>query len=348
MVYDWDYYYLQKYKEKQKRNDTPNPKTPKKGSMKKITAVAIAALGLFLFGITYSTCHQKEPIRKPNITEQVSNHDIKRQALKAEKSRTIEDLCNYHGIEEELERNVGMLTNLYKPTIEKIFTQATKYEDYFEEAARITGLDKEFIKAYISTESGHTHFSKNALSPSGAVGPAQIMEETAKFLNLKIIKNKKGKILYDERRDPEKSIIASAHFIKEWIDVHKGDLILGLAAYNSGPTRVESLIKKKRTDKFKQLFRAGETRQYIIKVLSRMEALKYSNKYGLNIDKEPLYSSLRTNAKTHVLKTGETVYSLTRTYPYTTLDAIKKANPAILNFNDVPSGMKLYIPVVRK
>lgn len=267
-------------------------------------------------------------------------------AKEKEKPKSLEDWIKYHGVDKEIDRNVRSLTKkaVNKVTMEEILTEATKYEDYFKKASELTGLDKHLIKAYIMAESGHKWFAINSRSTTGAVGPAQMFPAAARESGLKIIKTKRGEILYDERRDPEKAIIGSAKYLKK--NIFNGDIILGLARYNAGPGIVKYRIREKKTKVFTKLFRRGETREYIVRVLSRMKIAKDPEKYGLKVGKKPLYSDIRKDAEMHTIKEGETLYRLAKKYN-TTLDLIKKSNPALINLHRVPVGIDVYMPVVK-
>jgi membrane-bound lytic murein transglycosylase D len=77
----------------------------------------------------------------------------------------------------------------------------------------------------------------NAYSAAGAVGPWQLMPETARNMGLKIGRN------YDERRDYYKSTQAACKYLKSLYKLY-GDWLLVVAAYNSGPGGVNSAIRR--------------------------------------------------------------------------------------------------------
>jgi hypothetical protein len=255
-------------------------------------------------------------------------------------------LCSYHEIDEKIEKNIVDLTTIpgLKITLESILSEATKYDNYFEEAARLTGLDKNLIKSYIIVESGYTNFSPKAESHKGAIGPAQMLEQAARGGGLKIIKNKNGEILYDERRDIEKAITGSAKFIKLFVE--QNDIILGLASYNAGPNAVQGRIQRKKTNVLAKLFSKWETEYYTINVLSRMYILKNPEGYSLNIENRPSHSEMRKNAKIHTMKKGETINTLLMKYD-TSKYLIEKSNPAIVDLNKIPTGINVYVPEIK-
>lgn len=314
----------------------------KRSILKKI---AIAALPLAFAGMILTSHSKIKPLY---------NHLFVKEYKCPEEERHIEKFkidhlrvqCNYHEIGKKIDSNITDLTTVpaLKVTLESILSEATRYDDYFEKAALITGLDKNLIKSYIMVESGYTNFSPNAKSHKKAIGPAQMLEQAARGGGLKIIKDKTGKILYDERRDIEKAIIGSAKFIEPYVKQY--DPILGLASYNAGPNAVERRIQKKKTNVVTKLFPKWETEYYIINVISRIHILKSPENYQLKIEKKPLHSEMRKNAKIHTMKKGETVNTLLMKYD-TSKYLIEKSNPAIININRIPTGIDVYVPEIK-
>lgn len=331
---------------------------PKKRSALKKIAIAtlpLALTGMLLFSPIKTTLNTTQAFQnvKQKITSVYKNFFIKEYKC-PEEERFIGKLkidplrvqCNYHEIDGKIEKNIADITTIpeLKIMLESILSEATKYDDYFEEAARLTGLDKNLIKSYIIVESGYTNFSPRAESHKGAIGPAQMLEQAARGGGLKIIKDKNGEILYDERRDIEKAIIGSAKFIKPYVE--QNDIILGLASYNAGPNAVQGRIQRKKTDVFTKLFPKWETEYYTINVLSRVYVLKNIEIYPLNINKKSLHSEIRKNAKIHTLKKGETIHSLLMKYD-TSRYLIEKSNPSIIDFEKIPAGIDVYVPEIK-
>jgi len=109
---------------------------------------------------------------------------------------------------------------------------------------------------------------------------------------------------------------------------------------------VQERIEKKKTDVFAKLFHQWETEYYAINVLSRMHILKNPENYPLKIEKKPLHSELRKNAKMHTMKKGETIYTLLKKYE-TSKYLIERSNPAIIDINKIPAGIDVYVPEVK-
>ena len=77
----------------------------------------------------------------------------------------------------------------------------------------------------------------SATSPVSAVGLWQFMAPVARSFGMHVSS------LVDERRDPVKSTLAAARYLKQ-LDDRFGSWFLALAAYNSGPNRVERLVRE--------------------------------------------------------------------------------------------------------
>jgi membrane-bound lytic murein transglycosylase D len=103
-----------------------------------------------------------------------------------------------------------------------------------------------------------SELKSKAISRVGAAGPWQLMPSTARELSLKI----RGK--YDERTNYYKSTAAAAKYLR---DLYKqfGDWLLVIAAYNSGPGKVQWAIKMSGSHSFWRLqnFLPAETRGHV-------------------------------------------------------------------------------------
>jgi hypothetical protein len=136
--------------------------------------------------------------------------------------------------------------------------------------------------AYMAiVESSLTNENSSAM---GAAGLWQFTPATAKAFGLKV----QGGI--DERLDVRKSTRAACRYIRELIlDFGAGSsVMLALAAYNVGPTKVKQAIRHV-TDPIKQrnfwyLYRVHalpeETREYVPKVIAVMIIARHPERYG--------------------------------------------------------------------
>ncbi|HET9239567.1 MAG TPA: transglycosylase SLT domain-containing protein [Oligoflexus sp.] len=138
------------------------------------------------------------------------------------------------------------------------------------------GLPQElFFLAMI--ESG---FSNTAFSRSAASGTWQFMKPTAKHYGLQI------NYWVDERRDPLKSTIAAARYLK---DLHKQlrDWYLAVAAYNAGPGKVMRAMQATQSRDYwtlsKSPYLLPETKNYVPKLLAALIIASHPENYGFDV-----------------------------------------------------------------
>ena len=104
-------------------------------------------------------------------------------------------------------------------------TNYDELRDVIKECAEKYNVDQELIRAMIQVESGWT---TNAVSSKGAQGLMQLMPRTAAMLGV------------EDPFDPAQNIEGGVRYISDLTDKYRGDIEKALAAYNAGPTRVDS------------------------------------------------------------------------------------------------------------
>ena len=92
------------------------------------------------------------------------------------------------------------------------------------QAAQKYGLDPDLLHSVAQHESG---YNPAAVSPKGAIGPMQLMPDTAKSLGV-------------DPNDPAENVEGGARYLKQLLDKYQGDTRKALAAYNAGEGRVDS------------------------------------------------------------------------------------------------------------
>lgn len=108
-----------------------------------------------------------------------------------------------------------------------------------------------------------SELKSGATSMKGAGGPWQLMPETARNLGLRV----NGKI--DERRDYFKSTYAAARYLAYLYDLYE-DWLLVIAAYNGGPGKVNTAIKRSGSRNFWHLqnYLPTESRLHVKKFIA--------------------------------------------------------------------------------
>lgn len=124
----------------------------------------------------------------------------------------------------------------------------TPFDDLIKEAADYYSLPVALVRAVIAAES---NFEARAVSRAGALGLMQLRPQTAAAMSV------------SNSFDPRDNIFGGARYLRLMLNQFQGDVTLGAAAYNAGPSAVE---RARGIPPFK------ETRDYVARVL-RLYAL---------------------------------------------------------------------------
>ena len=147
----------------------------------------------------------------------------------------------------------------YQPLVEKIFSEFNIPSDL----------------VYLSlVESG---FNPYAFSRAKATGPWQFMKGTGKIYGLRIDN------YVDERRDPIKSTVAAARYLRDLYDLF-GAWPLAMAAYNAGEGKVMRALHKVQGETFSDISKTKlirtETKQYVPRIMAATVIARNPDQYG--------------------------------------------------------------------
>ncbi|GAB4300486.1 MAG: lytic transglycosylase domain-containing protein [Desulfuromonadia bacterium] len=153
-------------------------------------------------------------------------------------------------------------------------SRSERYIPMMKEILRKEGLPEDLV--YLAMiESG---FTPHAVSSANAVGPWQFISGTGKRYSLRIDR------WIDERRDPIKSTVAAAMYLKELYSLFRNDWYLAAAGYNAGENRVIRALSRAGETDFWGLSREGllprETREYVPKLLAAAIIAKEPARFG--------------------------------------------------------------------
>lgn len=150
----------------------------------------------------------------------------------------------------------------HRPMVERIFTEFN------------LPVDLAFLSL---VESG---FSTNAVSRANAVGPWQFIKSTAKAYDLRVDN------WIDERRDPVKSTIAAARYLRDLYQLF-GSWPLAMAAYNAGERKVGRALVRARADDYWDLtdtkLLKRETKEYVPRFLAAALIAKDPTRFGFAV-----------------------------------------------------------------
>ena len=175
---------------------------------------------------------------------------------------------------------VEYFVRYYTTEKRKIFAnwlrRSKRYVPMIKEILREHGLPEDLI--YLAMiESG---FNPKAYSPMKACGPWQFIYETGGRYGLRV------NHWVDERRDPQKSTVAAALYLKDLFNQF-GTWYLAAAAYNAGEKKIEKSVEKHETSDFWELTKYNtlprETKDYIPKLLAAAIVAKDPERFGFTI-----------------------------------------------------------------
>ncbi len=133
-----------------------------------------------------------------------------------------------------------------------------RYDKFIHEASKRHGVSFSLLKAMIKVESD---FNPRAVSEKGAMGLMQIMPENLRNLQI------------NNPFDPRENIMGGTRYIKQLLNRFDGEIHLSLAAYNAGPSNVDSA---------KGIPRIKETEEFVKKVMKHYYGLERNKRYMAN------------------------------------------------------------------
>jgi len=178
-------------------------------------------------------------------------------------------------INADVQRWIDYFTTKNRERFQRFLERGEKYKPMVSAVLREQGIPTEiFYQAMI--ESG---FATQARSHAAAVGIWQFIRGTGHRYGLRVDN------YVDERRDPMRSTIAAAIYLKDLYNVFQS-WYLAIAAYNAGEGRIMNAIMKAKTRDFWTMVKMGalpeETMQYIPKFLAATIIGHDPAKYGFD------------------------------------------------------------------
>lgn len=160
--------------------------------------------------------------------------------------------------------------------------RANRWFPLIEEVLRREGVPED-MKYIALIESG----LMNVVSPAGAAGYWQFMEETAERHWLEVNAE------VDERYHVEKSTMAACRYLKNAYSKY-GNWALAAASYNLGPAGVDKQLGRQKQESYFDLLLPEETARYVYRVLAMKEIIRDPERYGFHLRKKDLYPPYST------------------------------------------------------
>ncbi|HTM58346.1 MAG TPA: LysM peptidoglycan-binding domain-containing protein [Candidatus Udaeobacter sp.] len=168
-------------------------------------------------------------------------------------------------------RYIDFFTGAGRSQFERWLKRSGRYMELFRDVLHKEGLPPDLVHL-VFVESG---FNINARSVSAAVGPWQLLRGTARMFGLNVNK------WVDERKDPEKSSVAAARYLKHLYAVF-GDWPLALASYNAGEGTVLRAIRTQGTTNYWDLKLPRQTEDYVPQFMAVLAIAHDPKHYGFD------------------------------------------------------------------
>jgi membrane-bound lytic murein transglycosylase D len=171
----------------------------------------------------------------------------------------------------EVYRYIQYFTGAGRSVFERWLIRSGRYMNLFRDVLKKEGLPPDLVHL-VFVESG---FNVNARSVSAAVGPWQFLRSTGRLFGLTVDQ------WVDERKDPEKSTVAAARYLKHLYSIF-GDWPLALASYNAGEGTVLRAIKRQGTTNYWDLRLPRQTEDYVPQFMAVLAISRDPEKYGFD------------------------------------------------------------------
>jgi membrane-bound lytic murein transglycosylase D len=176
-------------------------------------------------------------------------------------------------INDRVEHSIQIFQTTLRDKFVTWLARSGKYIPFMKRLLKEQGLPEDLVYMAL-IESG---FDPYAYSRSKAVGPWQFIYLTGKRYGLKV------NWWVDERRDPEKSTIAAAKYLKDLYETF-ACWYLAAAGYNAGEYKIIRAMKRYRTEDFwkltKERYLRRETKDYVPLMIAAALVAKDPEKYG--------------------------------------------------------------------
>jgi membrane-bound lytic murein transglycosylase D len=234
----------------------------------KLETISMVKFGLFIlqFIILFSVLPlYASDFYQDMPDEQVKSSFLPEEEINKEKTndgfKTISDYSHNEYAVKAVERNISFFSEKIRERFSLWLSRSGKYIELMQGILKENGIPEEIVFLPL-IESG---FNPYAYSRARAAGYWQFIASTAKKYGLEI------NWWMDERRDPVKSTMAAANYLKDLYGMF-GSWNLAMAAYNAGEGKILKALNKTKTDDYWSLLNTRyikrETKDYVPKFIA--------------------------------------------------------------------------------
>jgi len=293
-------------------------------------------LPLFIILVTVLPVHAVETDQDARIDQPVLS-TLSEEALKRS-PKIVEDYSYNELAVEAVKRNITLFSEKIREKFSTWLSRSGKYLELMKEILKEKNVPEEIVFLPL-IESG---FNPYAYSPARAAGYWQFIASTAKRYGLEI------NWWRDERRDPVKSTVAAASYLKDLYEMF-GSWNLAMAAYNAGEGKILKALNKTNTDDYWSLLNTKhikrETKDYVPKFIAASLIANSPQNFGfddLEFHKPLNYDLVTLKSPVDIEVIAECAE--------TSVDVIKELNPELKRWCTPPdvSEYALRIPDGKK
>ena len=293
-------------------------------------------LPLFIILVTVLPVHAVETDQDARIDQPVLS-TLSEEALKRS-PKIVEDYSYNELAVEAVKRNITLFSEKIREKFSIWLSRSGKYLELMKEILKEKNVPEEIVFLPL-IESG---FNPYAYSPARAAGYWQFIASTAKRYGLEI------NWWRDERRDPVKSTVAAASYLKDLYEMF-GSWNLAMAAYNAGEGKILKALNKTNTDDYWSLLNTKhikrETKDYVPKFIAASLIANSPQNFGfddLEFHKPLNYDLVTLKSPVDIEVIAECAE--------TSVDVIKELNPELKRWCTPPdvSEYALRIPDGKK
>jgi len=204
--------------------------------------------------------------KPPSAAPSAAGNEPDSQVLNAPAAEGLEPQFNA-----EVYRYIEYFTGAGRSVFERWLRRSGRYMALFREVLQKEGLPPDLVHL-VFVESG---FNLHARSSSAAVGPWQFLRSTGRLFGLTVNQ------WVDERKDPEKSTVAAARYLKHLYTIFN-DWPLTLASYNAGEGTILRAIKRQGTTNYWDLRLPRQTEDYVPQFMAVLAISRDPSKYGFD------------------------------------------------------------------